>query len=303
MRRVAHHARRTVRDALAGMRHAPHLALVAVLTVAAALLLCGITAGVWWRGAKVIDKVGTEAELTVALDPAATPERIAAIEAQLRQRPEVASVHFLTAAEDRARNRALLDPSLLEGLTTEEIPGNPCFDVRLRGDRRTEAELASLRAWAHELEGVEGVYAVYFSAERYRLLLTAVRTVRTIGVVLGSIVVLAALFFVLATTELVFLTRREEIEIMRLVGATDAFVRAPFLVEGALVGLAGGIVAVVLASIVDASIERHVALAHGWATAWGIFPPGTPTAFLGGGLALGVVGSAIVVGRRLRHAP
>jgi cell division transport system permease protein len=106
------------------------------------------------------------------------------------------------------------------------------------------------------------------------------------------------------TLRLAVFARRDEIEIMKLVGATDAFVAAPFLVEGALQGLLGAGLAVLALLALHAAVVPRLAAAVAIAGGLGLgdtLPPGLLAVLLAGGAAVGLVGSALAVRRALRR--
>ena len=113
------------------------------------------------------------------------------------------------------------------------------------------------------------------------------------GLILGGTFAAVAMIIIGATIRMTVLARAKEIEIMRLVGATDAFIRRPFLLEGLMKGILGGLVALILTWL------AHRAIAQ-WVVATAFFD--LPLMLLGitAGAALGVVGSALSVGRQLR---
>jgi cell division transport system permease protein len=124
--------------------------------------------------------------------------------------------------------------------------------------------------------------------------LATVRAVATAaGAALGVAFAGAALIIVGATIRMAVLTRSREIQLMRLVGATDGFVRLPFLLEGTAAGLLGGLVALGLTWAAHAVVSRYV-------LDIAFVPPGLAVLGVLGGAALGLVGSLVSVGRHLR---
>jgi cell division transport system permease protein len=114
------------------------------------------------------------------------------------------------------------------------------------------------------------------------------------GLILGGTFAVVAMIIIGATIRMTVLARAKEIEIMRLVGATDGFIRRPFLLEGVVKGLLGGLVALLLTWMAHRAISQ-------WVVASLFFDP--PLILLGvtAGALLGLLGSALSVGRQLRE--
>jgi len=163
--------------------------------------------------------------------------------------------------------------------------------------------LAGARVLARKLEAVPGAREVDFGnawLEKVEILL---RRLRWTGLVLFCVMALGTAVLVSNTLRLGVFARRDEIEIMRLVGATDAWVEAPFLIEGVLQGLAGSGLAVLALLALHALLAPRLVAAVGLAAPLlraQVLPPALVLGLLGGGAALGLVASALAVGRFLR---
>ncbi len=126
------------------------------------------------------------------------------------------------------------------------------------------------------------------------------KVVNLIAAVLGGILCLAAIFIISNTIKLTVLARKEELEIMRLVGATEGFIRTPFLIEGLMQGLAGSIISIgllvilfqVLVTRIDPTVFQILGIAS-----LRFLTPATVLTIIVGGMTLGGVGSLASVGR------
>lgn len=282
------------------MGASPWLNAVSVLTIAVALSLCGLFAMAFLNAASLLDDIGKTLTIQVYLQPDTEPARIEQIESRLRGHPGVRAVKSLSREADRERNRRLLDPTLLEGLDEEAIPGQPVLELALRSQLTSRGDLDSLVAWARELEAVEAVEDVAFGAERLRAIFAVLEIIRSVGVVLSGVLVGSALFFVFITVRLAVWSRRAEIEVQSLLGATPGFIRLPFLLEGLLQGLAGALVAVAAVATLHLELESVVHDIHALPMASSLLPPGMLAWLLVGGPSLGVCASGLAVGRMWR---
>jgi cell division transport system permease protein len=165
---------------------------------------------------------------------------VAALARWLRGQREVAAARYVGPPEAADRLRALLgerSPAAKE-IDPEMLPAS--FEVRLR----PEIEVRRARPLLALMAAVPGVANVDDLGRLTERLGAAFALVRGVGVLLGLIVAVACLYVVASTIRLGIHARREEIEIQRLVGATEVFVRAPFVLEGTIQGLAGSAIAI-----------------------------------------------------------
>ena len=289
------------REAWKNVRSAPVLSLVAVLTIAVSLILVGLFGFVMINADRVFDGMARDLRVTVYLTDDITSSEIDALQRRIADRDEVASITFLSAKDDRALNQALLTPALLDGLDEEAIPGQPALEVQIAPRQRTKEDFDSLMSWLRELKEVDTVQDTYFDADKIRILFAVMDLVRVTGTVICLVVLAAAIFFTFSTIKLAVYARREEIEVLRLVGATDGFIRIPFYIEGFLAGLLGAIGALIIIAIIHARLLAFVEEEHFLNVSLDLMPLGMLLWLFLGGILLGLLGSALSVGRHLRQ--
>jgi len=189
-----------------------------------------------------LERLGREwnnsAELSVYLADAVTPEQQTAIEKTLAGGAVVASHQYLSKADALARfKRTFTDLSTtVDGLGENPLPAS--FEVRLRGGSETGVDLLLA-----ELRQLPGVADVRYDREWLKRLSSAIRMVRGVGLVLGTLLTIAAALTVANVVRLGLYARRDELDIMQLVGAPQVYIRGPFVMEGTLQGGLGAIVA------------------------------------------------------------
>ncbi len=287
-------------QALRLARTSPWLSLVSVLTLAVSLSLIGLLAMVLFAANGLIDDLGARLTISVYVADGTPKDRMSEIETRLRAHPGVRAVRALSREADRERNRKLLDPKLLAGLDEEAIPGQPMLELELDSGLASRGDLDALIAWAKKTREVESVEDVEFGAEKLRLLFAAVEILRTVGAVLAAVMLASALFFIFSTVRLGVFSRRQEIEVLSLMGATPRFVRAPFLIEGALQGLMGALVAMGFIWLLHLELQSLVRDMYRINMEASLLPPGMVLWLLIGGPALGLLASGVSVGRYLR---
>jgi len=192
--------------------------------------------------------------------------------------------------DDCPRERsAVTIEALLDGLDINPLPAS--LEISLRDDRRS-AE--GMEAVANAIEGLAGVESLSSGRDWVEGYLRAVALVRGVGVGLGIILALATLLIVANTIRLGVFARRDELEILSLVGASRPFVQTPFLLEGLVQGAAGGAIALgllyALFRLVLPGFEFGLELLVG--TAPRFFSLGEALILVAGGAGLGLFGSA-----------
>jgi len=290
--RVLHAFRRSA-DALL---RAPFVTAVAVGTLFVAVLLTGAFAATLGAGQRLLAGWAGEVPISVYLAPGA--DLGAARAAALAIVPD-AEVEAVPPAEAMRRLRVSLGAQgkVLDGLGDEALPAS--VEVRLR-----TLTLARARELATRLQGVPGAVDVDDGAVWVARLEELVGRARQVGLVLLGILALATAVLVANTLRLAVYARRDEIEIMKLVGATDLYVGVPILLEGILQGLLGAGLAVgALAGSAWALLPRlHAALPLAERlTPADLLPGRLVVALLAGGTLLGLLASAISLRRFLRR--
>ena len=285
---------RLMRRAAVNLWRAPLPSLVAVMTIALALFLAAVLAASVSSARALLVSWGAQPAVTAYLDRTLSDGEARALAQMVRAQERVQVVHVTPAqALDRLRVQLGSLSSALDGL-----PGNP-LPATLE---IMPGPGADVRGLAQRIGGLPGVREVDYGREWFDRLEALGRALRQFGTATLLIVAFAAVLVVANTIRLAVYARRDEIEIMKLVGATDAYVRAPFLIEGALQGLGGAL----LASAALVAVQRVVLprAAAAFAFAAGVPAPhltSTSVALLAGaGALVGLGGSYLAVARFLR---
>jgi cell division transport system permease protein len=283
--------------ALGGSARRPLPTILATGAVGVSLLLVGLVVLTAQNVARLSKPWGQGVQMVVYLEETATPERARAIADVLRGVNAIERVDYVPPDQALARLEESLGPrrDLLTGVEVGWLPAS--LEVTLAPGVREVAEASPLVA---KLRATPGVEEVEFLGDWVDKVASLVRSLRLAAAGLALIVALACVYVVAGTITLGMVARREEIEVLKLVGATDRFVKAPLLVEGALQGLLGAGVAVGLLF----AVFRLGAPALSAALA-GVLGP-APLTFLPGaqlgitlavGAGLGLVGSWVAIGR------
>jgi len=284
----------TLKEGLDGMRRARWSTLFSVITVAVASALLGFFAIATLNLHALVQQLKSRLELEVFIDDSFDDQQIEELERRILALDGVASVEFISKEKALLTFRDLFGEQMkayIDLLGTNPLPAS--FRIVLKKEYRTSEKarkvVDELQAF-RELRPQDVVFRLDFllAVERY------VRLALWIDVIVGIFLCAAAVFLVSNNIRLVIATKRRVIETMQLVGATNALIRRPFLLQGTLEGIAGGAVAAVLLYLfVEAlrvRLPEYVLVDE--RLFWGIAAAG--------GL-LGLIGSWTSVRRYLRH--
>jgi cell division transport system permease protein len=268
--------------------------MTAIGTVAITIVLLGmflfVRAALAGAGAQLLDQI----EISAYLRTDATPKQVAAIARYLAADRRIASVQFVPKRQGLAELRERTKGTIDTGLLTE----NPLPD-KFRIKARVPDDVPAVAAAVRRLAGVDNV--VYGQKIVARLLqLGAV--LRRVGIGVIGVFFAVAGIIIANTIRLTVFARRREIAIMQLVGATNTYIRLPFICEGLIDGIIGGLLAVALLAIGRATLWPRLLEAIPWAQLRAI---PLDSRLLAGelilvGAAIGIVASWISVGRHLR---
>jgi cell division transport system permease protein len=284
--------RHFVRSAWLGLRGSPLPAAVAVATIAMSLFLVGVFALLLSNMSGILDRFGREVRLTAYVEAGLGSDAERALLERARRAPGVAKAEWVSreAALERFRQRLGGDSALLEGLEENPLPAS--IEIELAAPERSAEGLARVKRTLEGLPGIAEVSHGHAWVEGYA---RAIALLRAAALALGGVLGLAALVIVTNTIRLAVYARRDEIEILMLVGATRTFVAIPFLLEGLVQGTLGGLIALGLLygsfSLLGGSLQGALTFLLGHAEPV-FLDAGGCGALVAAGAGLGAVGSA-----------
>jgi cell division transport system permease protein len=291
-----------IRETWASFRRNLTLTAAAILTSAVSLLLVGTTFLIQRAFENLLVQWRGDVEMIVFVRSDASAEQITLIDSVLRASPTIIDVSKLkylnkTESYEEAKRIFVGDPVTLSLLTPESIPTQ--FKVVPLSDDPT-----LVRSLSDQYRTLPGVEAVALAEDEFQVISTLSNFIRVVTLVMSLVLLVVAVGLIWNTIRTAMFARRREIEVMKLVGATNWFIRVPFMLEGLLQGLLGGFV----------SCGGLWALNSAWSSGVASFKPGTgisslivPSSYLtsvmlillGIGAVVGAVGSAIAATRFL----
>lgn len=280
--------RLALREALAAFRRAPLLSVLGVVTIAFSLFAFGLFALVALNIRTALIAVEERVEIRAFVAEGTAVEAVAAAMGDIGSFPEVAQVLYVSQEQalERARRELGEFADVFEGAF---LPAS--MDIRLRPGFRDPATVRGVAARLGTYEFVDDVrYGQEWVQKLYDL-----RTLATVaGMGLGVAFSAVAVIIIGATIRTAVLARSREIWIMRLVGATDWFIRAPFLIEGFMKGVMGGALALGMTWLAHRTISRNFIETV-------FFDADIALVGILAGALMGLFGSMFSVGRHLRQ--
>lgn len=244
----------SVRETLRNIRRNLLLTSASMLTVAVSLSLVGAAFLLRYGVDNVTGKWENGIEFEVFLDVDATPEQIEAVGTTLQDSPQVERVEFIAQAEQLELYKVLFadQPELLNAVTVpEQLP--PSYRVE-----PAIADAEVIRALGDRFAAQPGVLEVVFPEDAVRNMLRASSISQTVIFLVASVLLLAACLLIFNTIRTAIFARRREIAVMKLVGATNWFIRVPFMIEGLVQGLLGATVAFGLVFVARNLFEEFI---------------------------------------------
>jgi cell division transport system permease protein len=283
------------REAAISLGRSRRVSALAVLTIAVSLFLAGALFLFSSNLARAVAGWRAEARFVVYLAESIDAGSAGSLAAEIAGAPWVSAVE-LVSAEEAARRFARSFPSLAELVGDARHGRLPAsIEARLGAP---EARPAGFEAWTAELAARPGVEAVDDDRDWIAQVESVLAVVRALGLGLTLVLLGASIFTIASVVRFTALLYREEIAIMRLVGATEFFIRGPFYVGGILQGLLGALVAWSgLWALHAGWMPRLAATGFAAAIPWRFFSIGESGALLGFGALAGLLGAIVSLGR------
>ena len=227
-----------LRETAHSMKRNPWLSIASVLTVTVSLVILGFSVFFLANASNMAKSFESQLEIATFVQSSATPEQVKALQSQIQGMPGVASVTVVTKAQ------ALVDFGKTMGGTQSnlvtDLGGTNPFPDKLTV-KATDPQ--TVKALADKLSVLPGVEKVRYGQGYVDKLLTFTRWLRWIGLIVVGAFAIASVVLISINVKMNVFSRRREIQIMKLVGASNSFVRWPFLIEGMTLGFIGGALA------------------------------------------------------------
>ncbi|MFC1559034.1 cell division protein FtsX [Gemmatimonadota bacterium] len=270
-------------EAFRSMRRVPLMTTVSVSTIALSLMVFGLFMVVTYNVRGALLEVQAKVDVEAYLEEDIEGEALSLLRAEIATIPGVESVRYISKENARERFAAEYGDTLLALLSENPLPAS--LLVTLIESQRTGSGAETVAAGITSMEGVNEVVWGRSWADRLDRLILALTA---LSILIGLVVSLASVFVISNTVKLTVWARRDAIEIMKLVGATDGFVKLPFFIEGTIQGFAGAGFALLILFGIYGYVQPGLA---------GVvfLPTGVCGAMLAMGAALGGIGSQVSI--------
>lgn len=250
------HHLQAIRLVLMRMRMNALSTFIICLVIAVALCLPSL----FYLGVDNLSRLGNhmqnETEISVFLKHDASQEEIAQIESALAQHPDIAKFHFVTKDEawQQLQQKSTDNPDISNAI--HQLASNPLPDAFFIQAKSTDpSQLEALRSRLQQLAGVE---QALLNAEWAKRLATLLNLGKQFVLFVGLLLAIVLLVVIGNTIRMQMLTQKTEIEVSYLIGATNSFIKVPFLYAGAFYGLFGGILSVLMIVLMVSSFNQSV---------------------------------------------
>lgn len=274
--------------------------IVTIATIAISLAICGLFLGIFINLNNTLSSMGSQIQVIAYMRDGISVDAISNIERDASVMPEVESLEYISKEKAFSVFKEELkgQKGILEGLGANPFPAS--LEIKVKELFRTPQ---GIRGLISKLKTTSGIEDVQYGQEWLNRFFAFIKFIEVFALIIGGFLLLATVFIVSNTIRLAVYARREEIEILGLMGATGIFIKAPFLIEGIMEGFAGASLAIGLLYTV-----REVLLLKTSPVFTSLVDlPVTTTYFLcgliAGGIFLGILGSSISLRKRFSLLP
>jgi len=286
-----------LREAWVNLRTNRTTTMVAILTTAFTLACVGVFLLLYVNLRAAAGWLQDDIKIIVYLDDHLASDARADLERQLREDHAVAAVHFVSKEQalGEFKEQFPSESHLLDGLGQNPLPAS--FVVTLGPAFRS---LDAVKRWSERVQGMTGVAKVDYNQDWIDALAMVIRSIELIALGIGVILSAAAVTIIANTIRLTLLARRDEIAILRLIGATTGFIRVPYLLEGAVLGGLGSAISLLMLKFLYELFRQEMRTSgklSGLDNLLAFFPLPLCLALVAVGMALGCAGSFVSLRR------
>lgn len=272
------------------------MSIAAVCMTVACLLIMGSFSLIAINANHVLGDLEDDNQFLAYIDDSLTRAQAQALESQIKAVPNVADIHFVTKEEALANFKANQErQDLFDNVESDTLRDR--YEIHV-------VDIQLMQETVDQVKDIDGIAKVQASLEIADGFVMLRNVATALAIILVVMLVLISISIIANTIKLATFTRREEIAIMKMCGATNSFIRWPFIVEGMLLGLTGALVAFLLQWAVYELVGRAVIQSNGLSLLT-ILPFQSMIVhilpvFIGAGLFIGVVGSVLAIRKFLQ---
>lgn len=285
----------TTREVVRSFRHSPLLSALSIASIGFSIFTFGLFALVAVNFRVALAELAERVEIVAFVLRGTPPESVALASQDIASFPEVLEVRYVSEEDAllRAQEELVEFREMYRDLAVNPLPAS--LELRLRPEYRNAAQAAVV---AERLRSYQFIDDVRYGQEWVERLDSLRASAGALGFLIGAAFAAIAVVLIGVTIRIAVLQRASEIAIMRLVGATNPFIRRPFILEGMLKGLLGGLLALGMCGMALWMFQRAAGLGLGRLV---FFSPAESALLVGFGILIGWAGSLVSVGRQLKQ--
>ncbi len=228
------------REAVQGIRNNSFTHIIAIGTITFALLTFGIFIITVINLNKIFDEWGNRIQVIAYLDKDSSSEEIKQVNERITYLPQTEKATYVSKESALAVLKKSLQgqDGILENLTENPLPSS--IEIQLKKEYKNPQRL---KAFIAELKDIEKISDVEYGQKWLEKFSAFISLVKLVGISIGGFLLIATILIISNTIKLTIYSRREEIEIMKLVGATNLFIQIPFFLEGLIQGFLSSLLA------------------------------------------------------------
>ena len=297
---------RHIREGFKNVGRNGWMTFASMSSIAVSLFILGVFMLLTMNINKLADQLDSQVQINVYLQTDTTETKAEEIERQIKRIPEVKTVTFVSKAEGLERFRDSMGEegrAALDGYDEENNPLPDSFEVEAFDPQQISYIAKQIEA-INLTDPEKAIERVKYGKDTIEKLFSITNAVRNIGIVIVLGLTVMAMFLISTTIKMTIIARRREISIMKLVGATNSFIRWPFFIEGAVIGFFGSLLSAAILMFGYSQLVESTSATIGlymiqFATMDEVFSS-VGGAIVGLGTLLGIFGSTISVRRYLR---
>ena len=287
-------------EALRSIRSSFSISVAATVTVLNAVFLLGIFIPVYQQVRSEVNHQKSKLDIRVYIDDNATVAQVNGLRALIAADANTKSFRYISKRDALEQVSKQVDPSVIKELPANPLPAS--FEVKPKDPEKAQEFIDNLRG--NPALDTSGGDPITYGKETADKIISAGNLIQWAGLGLLIVLLVASVLQIANTIRLSIFARRREVEVMKLVGATNWFIRWPFMIEGIICGVVGAVISVLLLLVVKlAVVDTFFSLsdspfAGDSGATWSF--SALALAMIGAGALVGALGSSITLGRFLR---
>ena len=241
----------TIKQGIVNIFRNKWFSLASIATISACLFLFGLFFAVLTNVENIVKTAQEGVSVTVFFDEGISEERIVAIGEMIDKRPEVSKKRFISAEEAWESFKVDYLGEYADGFTENPLADSASYEIYMN-------DVSMQPALVTYLEGVEGIRTVNRSEITAASLTGINALIAYVSIGIIAILFAVSIFLISNTVTIGISVRKEEIGIMKYIGATDFFVRSPFVIEGMLIGIVGALIPLVLIFVIYNHVIEYI---------------------------------------------